>query len=77
MLNTYNKPTWLTPYNTGKVQIGALYTPKTKPHPMSADAYRLQTALLRKAKSTSKAKPETTRMAWARLTNFLKAWRLK
>lgn len=47
-MNTYQKPTWLTPYNTGKVQIGALYTPKFQPHPMTIDGLRLQRALLKK-----------------------------
>ena len=32
------------PYNTGRVQIGALYTPK--PRPPVGDALTLQTALL-------------------------------
>jgi len=34
----------MTPYNTGKVKIGLLYTPPPPEH--DADAYRLQTALL-------------------------------
>jgi len=34
-----------TPYNTGRVQIGLLYTPPQVPH-HDADALRLQRALL-------------------------------
>lgn len=49
---------WMTPYNTGKVLIGCLYTPKFKPHPMTQDGLRLQRALL----NSRRAKPEATRM---------------
>lgn len=52
---------WMTPYNTGKVLIGCLYTPKFKPHPMTQDGLRLQRALLMKHHT----KPETTHMARA------------
>ncbi len=34
-----------TPYNTGRIQIGLLYTPPQVPH-HDADALRLQRALL-------------------------------
>ena len=56
-----NNKDWMTPYNTGKVLIGCLYTPKFNPHPMTQDGLRLQRALL----NSRRAKPETTRMARA------------
>jgi len=37
-----------TPYNTGKVLIGSMYTPPQRPS-NSADDMRLQTALLAKS----------------------------
>ena len=40
-----------TPYNTGKVAIGAAYQPQQRPH-HDADALRLQRALLGERVST-------------------------
>lgn len=45
---------WMTPYNTGKVQIGCLYTPKFQPHEMTVDGLRLQRALLMKPKAENR-----------------------
>lgn len=65
---------WLTPYNTGKVQIGCMYIPKTRPQQMSKDAYDLQTALL-------KSKRPVKQNAYvSRIKNLLSAvnnWRMK
>lgn len=43
-----------TPYNTGKVKIGRQYTYQQKPMP-DAHGYRLQSALIDKPVSTTKA----------------------
>ena len=74
---------WMTPYNTGKVLIGCLYTPKFVPHPMTQDGLILQRALLKthkpKARVTGISLPKPTRSV-ARLKNLVRVltkWRVK
>jgi len=66
---------WMTPYNTGKVLIGCLYTPKFKPQEMTVDGLRLQRALLMKHKAVPKP---THSVAYTRLKNLVRGltkWR--